>query len=132
MSLAYFSALQSYNTHSLIISITLRSRLSLTQKIVSLSNSCKDPATKRCYQSSEVISSWWLGPGQKLSASPTFAAVVVADVLDGVPDHLLVVHDCLGGDLPAHHHHAGLGHSLASNLGTKQDDNTEQQNILEQ
>ena len=46
----------------------------------------------------------------------TFAAVVVADVLDRVSDHLLVVHHGLGGDLATDHHHAGIGDSFAVNL----------------
>ena len=42
---------------------------------------------------------------------------VVANVLDGVTDDLLVVDLGLGGDLTEDHDHAGLGGSLASNLG---------------
>jgi hypothetical protein len=44
---------------------------------------------------------------------------VVANVLDGVTDDLLVVDLCLGGDLAEDHDHAGLGGSLASNLGER-------------
>lgn len=42
---------------------------------------------------------------------------VVTDVLDGVTDDLLVVDLGLGGDLTEDHDHAGLGGSLASDLG---------------
>jgi hypothetical protein len=44
---------------------------------------------------------------------------VVANVLDGVTDNLLVVNLCLGGDLAEDHDHAGLGGSLASDLGER-------------
>lgn len=43
--------------------------------------------------------------------------IIVADVLDGVTDDLLVVELGLGGDLAEDHDHAGLGGSLASDLG---------------
>lgn len=43
--------------------------------------------------------------------------VIVADVLDGLADNLLVVELGLGGDLAEDHDHAGLGGSLASDLG---------------
>lgn len=43
--------------------------------------------------------------------------VIVADVLDGVTNDLLVVDLGLGGDLTEDHDHAGLGGSLASDLG---------------
>lgn len=39
-----------------------------------------------------------------------FVGVVVADVLDGVPHHLLVVHIGPGRDLSTEQHHAGLTH----------------------
>lgn len=42
---------------------------------------------------------------------------VVADLLDGIADDLLVVDVGLCGDLAEDHDHAGLGGSLASNLG---------------
>ena len=42
---------------------------------------------------------------------------VVADVLDGITDDLLVVEVGLGGDLTEDHDHAGLGGSLAGDLG---------------
>jgi hypothetical protein len=44
---------------------------------------------------------------------------VVANVLDGVTDDLLVVDLGLGGDLAEDHDHAGLGGSLASDLGER-------------
>jgi hypothetical protein len=44
---------------------------------------------------------------------------VVADVLDGVTDDLLVVDLGLGGDLAEDHDHAGLGGTLASDLGER-------------
>lgn len=47
----------------------------------------------------------------------TLGRVIVADVLDGLTDDLLVVEVGLGGDLTEDHDHAGLGGSLASNLG---------------
>jgi hypothetical protein len=43
--------------------------------------------------------------------------VIVADVLDGITDGLLVVNLGAGGDLAKDHDHAGLGGGLASNLG---------------
>lgn len=43
--------------------------------------------------------------------------VIVADVLDGVTDNLLVVELGLGGDLTEDHDHTGLGGGLASDLG---------------
>ena len=43
--------------------------------------------------------------------------VIVADVLDGLADDLLVVELGLGGDLTKDHDHAGLGGGLASDLG---------------
>jgi hypothetical protein len=42
---------------------------------------------------------------------------VVANVLDGATDDLLVVEVGLGGDFTEDHDHSGLGGSLASNLG---------------
>jgi hypothetical protein len=42
---------------------------------------------------------------------------VVANVLDGAADDLLVVDVCLGGDFSEDHNHASLGGSLAGNLG---------------
>ena len=42
---------------------------------------------------------------------------VVADVLDGATDDLLVVEVCLCGDFAENHDHTGLGGRLASNLG---------------
>lgn len=47
----------------------------------------------------------------------TLGGVIVADVLDGFTDDLLVVEVGLGGDFTEDHDHAGLGGSLASNLG---------------
>ena len=44
-------------------------------------------------------------------------AVVVADLLDGVSDDLLVVEVRLGSDLAEHHDHAGLGAGLAGDAG---------------
>ena len=43
--------------------------------------------------------------------------VIVADVLDGLAHDLLVVELGIGGDLAKDHDHAGLGGSLASDLG---------------
>ena len=43
--------------------------------------------------------------------------VIIADILDGVADNLLVVNLGLGGDFPEDHDHAGLGGRLASDLG---------------
>ena len=43
--------------------------------------------------------------------------VIIADVLDGVADNLLVVELGLGGDLTEDHDHTGLGGGLASDLG---------------
>ncbi len=43
--------------------------------------------------------------------------VIVANVLDGVADDLLVVEAGLGRDLAKDHDHAGLGGRLAGNLG---------------
>ena len=43
--------------------------------------------------------------------------VVVANVLDGLADDLLVVEAGLGGDLTKDHDHTGLGGRLAGNLG---------------
>lgn len=43
--------------------------------------------------------------------------VIVANILDGITDDLLVVNLGLGSDLTKDHDHAGLGGSLASNLG---------------
>ena len=45
--------------------------------------------------------------------------VIVANVLDGVTDDLLVVEAGLGGDLAKDHDHTGLGGSLASHLGER-------------
>jgi len=45
--------------------------------------------------------------------------VVVADVLDGVTDDLLVVEVGLGGDLAEDHDHARLSGRLAGNLGER-------------
>lgn len=42
--------------------------------------------------------------------------VIVANVLDGVTDNLLVVENSLGGDFTENHNHTSLGGSLASNL----------------
>ena len=47
----------------------------------------------------------------------TLVGGVVADVLDGLADDLLVVEVGLGGDLTKDHDHAGLGGSLAGDLG---------------
>jgi hypothetical protein len=47
------------------------------------------------------------------------AGVVVADVLDGAADDLLVVEVCLGGDLAEDHDHACLGGRLAGDLGER-------------
>lgn len=47
----------------------------------------------------------------------TLGGVIVADVLDGVADDLLVVELGLGGDLAKDHDHTGLGGRLASDLG---------------
>ena len=47
----------------------------------------------------------------------TLAGVIVANVLDGVADDLLVVKTSLGGDLAKDHDHTGLGGSLAGDLG---------------
>jgi len=47
----------------------------------------------------------------------TLVGAVVTNVLDGLTDDLLVVETGLGGDLTEDHDHAGLGGSLASNLG---------------
>lgn len=47
----------------------------------------------------------------------TLVGAVVTNVLDGLTDDLLVVKAGLGGDLTEDHDHAGLGGSLASNLG---------------
>jgi hypothetical protein len=44
---------------------------------------------------------------------------VVADVLDGITDDLLVVEVCLGGNLTEDHDHTGLGGRLAGNLGER-------------
>lgn len=41
-----------------------------------------------------------------------FVGIVVADVLDGVPHHLLVVHVGPGRDLSTEQHHASLTHSF--------------------
>lgn len=43
--------------------------------------------------------------------------VVVPDVLEGVTDHLLVVHVGVGRDLPEDHDHARLGAGLARHAG---------------
>ena len=48
----------------------------------------------------------------------TFAAIVVADVLDRLPDDALIVDLGLGCDLPGDHDHPRLGHCLACNLQT--------------
>jgi hypothetical protein len=45
--------------------------------------------------------------------------IIVADVLDGVADNLLVVELGLGADLTKDHDHAGLGGRLASDLGER-------------
>ena len=47
----------------------------------------------------------------------TLLGGVVANVLDGLADNLLVVDLGLGGDLTEDHDHAGLGSTLASDLG---------------
>lgn len=47
----------------------------------------------------------------------TLGRVVVADLLDGFTDDLLVVELGLGGDFTEHHDHTGLGGGLAGNLG---------------
>ena len=47
----------------------------------------------------------------------TLGAVVVADLLDGLADDLVVVEDGGGGDLTENHHHPGLGRGLAGNAG---------------
>ncbi len=47
----------------------------------------------------------------------TLGRVIVADILDGVADNLLVVDLCLGGDLAEDHDHTGLGGGLTGNLG---------------
>lgn len=45
--------------------------------------------------------------------------VIVADILDGVTDDLLVVDVSAGRDLTEDHDHAGLGGGLASDLGQR-------------
>lgn len=45
--------------------------------------------------------------------------VVVSDILNGTSDNFLVVEAGLGGDFTEDHHHAGLGGSLAGNLGQR-------------
>lgn len=45
--------------------------------------------------------------------------VIVADVLDGIPDHLLVVDVSSGRDLAKDHDHASLGSGLAGDLGQR-------------
>lgn len=47
----------------------------------------------------------------------TLGGVIVANVLDGVTDNLLVVELGVGGDLTKDHDHTSLGGGLASNLG---------------
>lgn len=47
------------------------------------------------------------------------ARVIVANVLDGLTDDLLVVESSLGGDLTEDHDHTSLGGSLASDLGER-------------
>lgn len=47
----------------------------------------------------------------------TLLGIVIADVLDGVADNLLVVKLGLGSDFTEDHDHTSLGGSLASNLG---------------
>ena len=37
-------------------------------------------------------------------------------MFNGIPDNILVVDMCFGGDLSADHDHAGLGDGLAGNL----------------
>ncbi len=49
----------------------------------------------------------------------TLGAVIIADVLDGVADDLLVVDVGLGGDLAADHDHPGLGDGLTGDLRKK-------------
>lgn len=49
----------------------------------------------------------------------TLVRAVVANVLDGVADDLLVVEAGLGGDLAEDHDHTGLGRGLASDLGER-------------
>lgn len=49
----------------------------------------------------------------------TLVGGVVANVLDGIADDLLVVDLGLGGDLTEDHDHAGLGRGLASDLGER-------------
>lgn len=46
----------------------------------------------------------------------TLGRVIVADVLDGATDDLLVIETGLGGDFTENHDHTGLGGSLASDL----------------
>ncbi len=45
--------------------------------------------------------------------------VVVSDLLDGVADDLLVVDDCLGGNLAENHDHASFRRGLAGNFGER-------------
>jgi len=49
----------------------------------------------------------------------TLVGVIVADVLNGVSDNLLVVEMGLCGDLTEDHDHAGLSGRLASDLGKR-------------
>ena len=46
----------------------------------------------------------------------TFAAIIVANMLDGLPDDILVVDLGLGRDLSGDHDHPRLGHRLTCNL----------------
>ena len=45
--------------------------------------------------------------------------VIVANVLDGVADNLLVIKTGVGGDFTKDHNHAGLGGGLAGDLGER-------------
>lgn len=45
------------------------------------------------------------------------SGVVVPNILEGVADHLLIVHVGVGRDLPKDHHHARLGARLACHAG---------------
>jgi len=47
----------------------------------------------------------------------SFVCVIVANLLEGVADNLLVVYGCLGGDFTEHHDHIGLGAGLTCNSG---------------
>lgn len=60
---------------------------------------------RESWRHGEGVTSCWL-----LRFSLTFVRVVVADVFDGVPHHLLVVHVRPRGDLSTEQHHACLTH----------------------